>query len=92
MLEFNHMYYIKKHVRKYHLIFFFCNFIKDFFFFSGVLYERSCSTKEAAQPLFDNVTGLVYRRYFFMISEKFFKSYSLKHLCTGVFLWILRNF
>ena len=33
MLEFNPLYYEKNHVRKYHLIFFFWNFIKDFFSF-----------------------------------------------------------
>ena len=53
MLEFNPLYYKKNHVRKYHLIFFFWNFIEDFFFFSEVLYERSCSTKGAAQELLD---------------------------------------
>ena len=41
MLEFNPLYYEKNHVRKYHLIFFFWNFLKDFFFISEVLYERS---------------------------------------------------
>ena len=35
MLEFNPLYYEKNHVRKYHLIFFFWNFIKDFFFHFG---------------------------------------------------------
>ena len=49
MLEFNPLYYKKKRVRKYDLIFFFCNFIKDLFFFSEVLYERNCPTKGAAQ-------------------------------------------
>ena len=33
----------------YNLNFFFCKFIIDFFLVSEVLYERSCSTKGAAQ-------------------------------------------
>ena len=48
MLEFNPLYYKKNHVWKYHLIFFFCNFIISFFFISEVLYERSRYAKGAA--------------------------------------------
>ena len=42
MLEFNPLYYKQKPSAKYHLIFFFCNFIIDFLSF------RRCSTKGAA--------------------------------------------
>ena len=47
MLEFNSRY----HVWKNNLIFFFCNFLIDFTFVWEVPYERSRSTKVAAQFL-----------------------------------------
>ena len=50
MLEFNPQYYKQKPSAKYHLIFFFCNFIIDFLSF------RRCSTKGAAlrkEPLYE---------------------------------------
>ena len=43
MLESNPLFYKKKSCIKYHLIFFFCNFIIDYFSF------RMCFTKGAAQ-------------------------------------------
>ena len=55
MLESKSPNYKKNHVRKYHLIFFFCNFIKGFFFFSKVLYERSCSKKGATQGFLKDI-------------------------------------
>ena len=47
----NPLYNKKKPCLKYHLIFFFRNLIIDFFVVWKVLYERSCSTKGAAQLL-----------------------------------------
>ena len=47
----NPLYNKKKPCLKYRLIYFICNFITDLFFVWKVLYERSCSTKGAAQNI-----------------------------------------
>ena len=52
---------------------FFRNFIIDFIFVSEVLYERSCSTKEAVQAL----TPTPYRGSFLLESNYVFKSVPL---------------
>ena len=61
--ESNPLHNKKKPCLKYHLIFFFCNLIKDFFFVRKVLYGRSCCTKGAAQP-FKFVISLKYFIFF----------------------------
>ena len=46
MLEFNPLYYKKKRVQKYHLIFLFCNFIKVFFAFQRWRMKEDALRKE----------------------------------------------